>query len=70
MAHRSQQVGPVVEFAIKAAVNTVVFFVAWIFMPWWLALILAVCGFTAWFLAEQVDWREIDWHDLLFGWLE
>lgn len=66
MAHRSQQIGPLADLAIKAAVNTVVFLVAWIFLPWWLALILAFCGFIGWFLAEQVDWADIDWT----GWIE
>jgi hypothetical protein len=61
MSHRSGELGLAAQLTIKAAVNTVVFLIAWIFMPWWAALILAFLGFFAWWGAEQVDWSEIDW---------
>ena len=70
MVHRSQQIGPFGEAMIALAVDVVFFFLAWIFMPWWLALILAFCGFVAWLCVEHVEWSEIDWYDLFFGWLD
>lgn len=68
MAHRSPgELSPLTKLGINAVVNTLVFLVAWIFMPWWLALILAFCGVVAFIAAEHIDWSAIDW-DRIWDW--
>jgi hypothetical protein len=66
--HRSQRdLPPLVKLGINGVVNTAVFLVAWVFMPWWLALILAFAGVLAFIAAEHIDWSAIDW-DRLWEW--